>query len=137
MFRVLRSCKNKVKARVVMTLHSNKSPSSGRPRKPVIKTPKRRKYKARYSNDQLLDAILEAAAKDYGISCSTLKDRLFKRVTREAAGRPTVLKDDKEWLSVERLVMQELWGFPLTTTDLWNIINLHGLPGKNYKVCGE
>jgi hypothetical protein len=46
-------------------------------------------------------------------------------VTREAAGRPTVLKDDKEWLSVERLVMQEQWGFPLTTTDLWNII-------KNY-----
>jgi hypothetical protein len=44
------------------------------------------------------------------------------RVTREAAGRPTVLSEDEELLIVERLVMQGERGFPLTTTGLRNII---------------
>ncbi len=78
-----------------------------------------------------MDAILDvsnghiserAAAKAYGIPRSTLKDRLGERVTREAAGQPTVLSKDEELLIVERLVMQGEWGFPLTTTDLRNII---------------
>jgi hypothetical protein len=46
-------------------------------------------------------------------------------VTREAAGQLTVLSKDEELLIVERLVLQGEWGFPLTTTDLRNII-------KNY-----
>ncbi len=43
-------------------------------------------------------------------------------MTRETAGQPTVLSEDEELLIVERLVMQGEWGFPLTTTDLQNII---------------
>jgi hypothetical protein len=48
----------KIKARVVMTPGSHKAPGKGRPRRPMVKTPERGKYKASYTNDQILHAIL-------------------------------------------------------------------------------
>jgi hypothetical protein len=56
---------------------------------------------------------------------STLKDRLTDRVTREIAGRPTVLSKGKEELIVERLLLLGNWGFPLTSADLCHLIKAY------------
>jgi hypothetical protein len=63
-----------------------------------------------------------AAAQAYGIPRSTLKDRRAKRVTRETAGRPTVLSKDEELFIVEGMQIQASWGFHLTSKELCIVI---------------
>ena len=63
-----------------------------------------------------------AAALAYGVPRSTLKDKLAERVSNETAGRPPVLSKEEEELFIQRLIMHGEWGFPLSSTDLRNII---------------
>lgn len=51
-----------------------------------------------------------------------MKDRNAERVTRETAGRPTVLCNYEEQLIMERLQTQGHWVFPLTYMELCAII---------------
>jgi hypothetical protein len=46
-----------------------------------------------------------AASKAFGVPCSTLKDRIGKKVTRQVAVYPPVLSEDKDQLIEERLLM--------------------------------
>jgi hypothetical protein len=87
-----------------------------------------------YGEDKLLKAIIEVqngrmsereAASTYGVPRSTMKDRLADRVTRETAGRPTVLSKGEEELIVERLLMLGKWGFPLMSADQCHVIQAY------------
>jgi hypothetical protein len=116
----------KFKAKKVLTPGSKRG-GRGRPKKDVVITPSRGKYKAHYSEENLQKAFEEvkegnmserAAALAYGVPRSTLKDRLGERVIHETAGRPPVLSKEEEELFVERLVVHGEWGFPLSSYDL-------------------
>jgi hypothetical protein len=135
--------RKKIKARKVSTPGSQPSKfkakkvgkaGKGRPKTAVVKNLLRGKYKLNYGEDKLPKAMEEVqngrmsereAASTYGVPRSTLKDRLADRVTRETAGRPTVLSKGEEELIVERLLMFGHWGFPLTSADLCHVIKAY------------
>jgi len=113
-----------------------KSPKAkaGRPKKITVRCAKRGKYKSRYDEGKLSEALEEVkagrmserqAAKEYSVPRSTLKDRLAERVQNEKAGRPTVLSTEEELILVERLILLGEWGFPLTTRCLRHTIQAY------------
>jgi hypothetical protein len=122
----------KVRTPGSQAISKHKAPKKkGRPKSVTPKSLHRGRYKANYTDNMLLDALdsiesgqmsERAAAQAYGIPRSTLKDRRAERVTRETAGRPTVLSKDEELLIVERLQIQASWGFPLTSKELCIVI---------------
>lgn len=114
---------------------AGKSPKpKGRPKKVPVPSTERGKYKARYDEDKLAEALEQVkggnmsertAAKEFGVPRSTLKDRLAARVNSDKAGRPTVLSTTEEEILVQRLKYFSDWGYPLTASCLRRIIKAY------------
>jgi hypothetical protein len=122
----------KVKARKVFTpgsKHVKSSPGPDRPRK--TEKPKRRGRRLQYPQEKVVQAIqavrqktmsLGEASKHYGISKTTIYDRMKSSKEQLQLGRPTELTKDEETIIVQRLKVMGMWGFPLTAHDLRYLI---------------
>ena len=106
----------------------------GRPKIKAKKVAKRPlNYRARYSQEELQNAVREVAEKrmslreaamHYGVPKATLHDRV-KESAGDQLGRPTELSVDEEAIIVERLLVHGNWGFPLTRRDLCALIKAY------------
>lgn len=132
--------------------HKRASSSSGRgrPKKKALGRPV--KYRGRYSQENLSQAVAEVqnktmtlgeASKHFQVPKTTLHNRV-KETVSDQMGRPTELSQEEEKILVERVLLLGNWGFPLTKRDLCQLIKkyldsmgrttrfVNNLPGKDF-----